>query len=598
MSNAADEYAEAVLAGDTVAGPYVRAACRRHQTDSKRVDLVYDSYEADRVYRFFTGHLRLSKGKYEGEQFELLPWQRFVLGSLFGWYRVNAAGEKVRRFQKAYIETAKGSGKSPLLAGIGLFGTVADNEAGAENYVIARNLKQTKAIFQSIDSMVEQSPDVFKRLLEMRGGSDPNRYTNTSKESSSYGSFIERSSTQTQGKGKSGPIPHFIIVDEYHEHDTSDMVDFYEAGTKIRENPLTVIITNAGIGDDSPCGLEHQYAIEVAKGEKEDDSYFSYVCGLDDGDNPYRDEACWPKVNPGLPAIPGTDYLQGRVKRVSGLPSKKAGVDRLNFCIWTDAASPWLDLEKWIEAEVEELDETALEAAPCFIGLDLSLKTDLTAGALVWSLDGSVAARVKVWTPKDTLTARAATDRAPYVQWAEEGHLTAVPGKTLRHDSVAKWIGEVSERYNLQGIAYDPAKIDLLHEQLEEQGIVTTLDPNQPGIYLVPHPQGFTGGIAQKKEADKVRLWMPQSIEDFEQELLDGGLQIERNPCLRRAASGAVVKTDESDNRRFIKKKSTARIDPLVALVMGIGFCKASKAGPSKKAEAFDVFMKALRHRE
>ena len=547
------------------------------------------------MFRFFTDHLRLSKGKYEGQDFQLLPWQLFILGSLFGWYRVNGEGEKVRRFQKAYIEQGKGSGKSPVLAGIGLYGTVADNEAGAENYVLARNLKQTKAIFQSVDSMVEYSPDVIKKLLVMRGGNDPDRYTNTSKESKSYGSFIERVSSQTQGKGRSGPIPHFIIVDEYHEHDSADMVDFYEAGIKMRVNPLVIIITNSGVGSDSACGEEHQYAVDVATGKIEDDSYFSYVCALDKGDDPYEDESCWIKVNPSLPEIPGYDYLRKRVKQVEGLPSKKSVVDRLNFCIWVDQANPWLDLEKWIETEVEALDEAAIKDIPCYMGLDLSLKTDLTAAALVWDRGDTLEARVKVWTPKDTLTARAAQDRAPYVQWERDGHLTAVPGRVINYGQIAQWIGEISEQYNLQGIAYDPAKIDLLHERLEEQNIISTLDPNKPGIFLVPHPQGFMGGIAQKKDTDKVRLWMPQSIEDFEEYLLEGRLHIERNPCLRRAASGAVVIHDASINRRLAKEKSTARIDPLVALVMAIGFAKASGKGPSQTAQAFDVFMQAIR---
>ena len=123
------DYAEAVVAGELVAGPHVRAACERHIRDLERKDLVFDEEKAERAIGFFPDVLRLSAGEYEGVPFDLLLWQAFCVGSLFGWHTHDGR----RRFRRGYLEIAKGSGKSPLAGGIGLLMTFADGEPRAES---------------------------------------------------------------------------------------------------------------------------------------------------------------------------------------------------------------------------------------------------------------------------------------------------------------------------------------------------------------------------------------------------------------------------------------------------------------------------------
>ena len=113
-------YARKVKAGKIVTGPHVRMACTRHLNDikeQKKRGIVWDKNEALRVIGYFKDVLHLAGGEFEGKPFMLLDWECFVVGSLFGW----KAADGFRRFRVGYIETAKGSGKSPLLAGIGLY---------------------------------------------------------------------------------------------------------------------------------------------------------------------------------------------------------------------------------------------------------------------------------------------------------------------------------------------------------------------------------------------------------------------------------------------------------------------------------------------
>jgi phage terminase large subunit-like protein len=156
-------YAEAVVAGEAVAGPHVRNACKRHLKDLEdghRRGLHFDGAAADHAIGFFEEMLRLSGGQFDGIPFKLDPSQAFKVGSIFGWKRADGT----RRFRRVYIEEGKGNGKSPLAAGIGLYGLSADGEAGAEVYPLASHRDQAMVLFRDAVSMVRQSPQLLKRL--------------------------------------------------------------------------------------------------------------------------------------------------------------------------------------------------------------------------------------------------------------------------------------------------------------------------------------------------------------------------------------------------------------------------------------------------
>ena len=120
-------YATAVVAGQIMAGPFVRAACRRHLEDMETGPargLWFDVDAVESTIRFYRALTIESKtiGVDGGVQsrvvpFVLQPWQVFIVGSLMGWKNA----EVVRRFRRAYVEIAKGAGKSPLAAGLGLY---------------------------------------------------------------------------------------------------------------------------------------------------------------------------------------------------------------------------------------------------------------------------------------------------------------------------------------------------------------------------------------------------------------------------------------------------------------------------------------------
>ncbi|MBI6354431.1 phage terminase small subunit P27 family, partial [Proteus mirabilis] len=116
-------------------------------------------------------------------------------------------------------------------------------------------------------------------------------------------------------------------------------------------------------------------------------------------------------------------------------------------------------------------------------------------------------------------------------------------------------IAEMAMRVNMRAIAFDPYRIKYLVPKLDEVGGT---------VPLIQHGQGFY-------KAKDSGLWMPHSIELFEQLIDDKKIEIHANPCLRWNAASAVLEADQKDNRVFAKKKSTGRIDGVVASAMAIG---------------------------
>ena len=534
------DYAQRVLTGEIIAGPDVRNACARHLRDLREGPargLTWSVEHAAEAIAFYPDVLCLNGGDFEGKPFELQPWQAFVVGSLWGWRRGD-----VRRFRVAYIETGKGSGKSPLAAGVGMLGLVADGEARAEIYAAATKKDQAMVLFRDAVAMYQQSPELYKRLRPSGTGENVWNlgYPAT-------GSWFRPISADD---GQSGPRPHVALIDEVHEHKTAQVVELMRAGTKSRRQALIVMITNSGAGQNTPCGIYHDYGSEVAAGKRQDDSFFGFICGLDEGDDPLRDESCWPKANPSLQLakLPGLQYLREQVTEAQGMPAKEAIVRRLNFCQWTAAINPWLSAHVWDPCQAE-YTVADLRGRRAYAGLDLSSTTDLTA--LVLLVEPAAAGEPWsilpwCWLPEEGLAERVQRDRVDYVTWKKQGHLETTPGRAISRRAVLQRVAQICAEFEVLGISADRWRLEDFRQQAADEGI--TLPE------LIPFGQGFKD--------------MSPAIDAFETALLNRTVQHNGHPVLTACASNAVTTSDPAGNRKLDKIKATGRIDLVVAAVM------------------------------
>lgn len=612
-------YAKAVVAGKVIAGPHVRNACRRHLQDLKKAaarGLTWNKMTAeealrpnakkplDRVFGFFSEVLRLAGGQFEGRPFELEPAQAFIVGSLFGWRRKDGT----RRFRRAYIEQGKGAGKSPLAAGIGMYGLVADGEARAEVYAAASKKDQAMVLFRDAVAMVEQSPKLRSRITKSGG----NPVWNLAQMETA--SFFRPISSDD---GQSGPRPHIALCDEIHEHRNGTVIEMLERGFKSRRQPLLVMITNSGSDRNSVCWQEHQHGTRVAAGtmtpddeftyvgEVIDDETFAYVCALDKDDDPLEDPSCWKKANPLLGVTLTEDYLAGVVRQAKAIPGKLNGILRLHFCVWTDAETAWMGRPA-LEAVLADFDPLEHAGKRLFGGLDLSGSQDLTAAAFCVET-GTVSvprgtemvelptydAWVEAWTPKDTLVERSLRDQAPYEVWVKGGWLNAVEGRNIRLDFVAARLAEISVDYQMELLAYDRYAYRKLEMELDALGLTfPQAEHPQGGVRRAKPTEQQVEEARMRSEEPPQGLWMPGSVLALETLILERRIRLRRSPVLISAVMSAALERDAFDNRWFSKRRAVNRIDPLVALAMAVGAATANAGGaPQSVYEHRDILM-------
>jgi phage terminase large subunit-like protein len=569
----ATAYALAVTSNKIVAGPYVRAACRRHLDDLAKGHergLVWDIAAVKHVIEYFQEVLTVEVEQISddglgvvstADHFNPEPWQCFILGSLFGW----KTSKGLRRFRRAYIEVAKGNGKSPMAAGIGHFMLTSTGKLRAEIYSAATDRDQAAILFRDAVAMWRRSAPLYKRLVA--SGQNPTwQLTDIAR-----ASFFKPISSDK--KGKSGIRPYCALIDEIHEHPDNSVIEMLRAGTKGNQDALIFEITNSGFDRKSVCYSEHQYTAQVVNGDQINDQWFGFIASLDDKDDPFKDEKCWIKANPNLGVSIQLPFIREQVREAQGMPSKESMVRRLHFCEWVESESMAFSREMIMKV-LGEVDgkELSSKGYPCFGGLDLSRASDLTALSLVWLLDETAdkwkfAAKTFFWTPKDTIVERSKRDRAHYDRWAQDGFMEAVAGKRIGYRWIAEALGEICSQYEPVSIGCDQYGLENLREQLSDIGL---------SLPCVVHPQGFSKRIVSTKDyayegAEDISLWMPDSINKLEAAIIEERIVIEDNPVTRMCLSGVVYEMNRTGHRMFAKDKTTSRIDGAVSLAMAVG---------------------------
>ncbi|HYI66370.1 MAG TPA: terminase TerL endonuclease subunit [Candidatus Limnocylindrales bacterium] len=549
-ADAVSAYADAVVSGQIVAGPWVRLAAQRHLRDLEdghKRGLVWDQEAADYAIAFFS-YLRLPEGDIgddgtvDGDPFVLFPAQKFIVGSLDGWRMADGT----RRYRTAYVEMGKGNGKTPLAAGIGLKGIVADKEPAAEVYTAGVTRDQASYLFQDARRMAIASPELQSRLqIDAHNLSAPK--TN---------SFMRPVSSE--GRSLDQKRVYEALIDEIMEHVNGDVVRKMRAGTKGRLNALIFEITNSGYDRHSICWQHHDYSIKVLQGIIDNDSWFAYVCALDEGDD-YRDEAVWPKVNPGLGITIPIRYLREQVAEAEGMPANEDLVKRLNFCIWTERSAGAFDMARW-DACAEP--PVMVKAQRVWMGLDLASTTDIAALAIIAPRPGTMLVEVepglieeqaatlldvemRFWVPGASARQRAARDHVPYLDWIKDGEMTATVGNVVDQDFIKAAVLQLTSYYDVAEIGFDPWNSTKLVTELMNEGAP-----------MVQVRQGFGSMNSPFKELVSL--------------VASGRLRHGGQPVLRWMASNTVADTDPAGNLKPSKERSTERIDGITALSIAI----------------------------
>lgn len=586
------QYAKDVRAGRVMAGPFVRAECRRHLRDIRRSDLLWNVEAANSKINQYPDLYRHYKGKkFFGKKFDLLPWQKFCVGRVHGFFWADTPKNReegivgTRRFEKAYIETAKGSGKSPLGAGQAIDGLCLDGEPASDVFAAASSQDQARVIFNDAVELVKNSP-ILSNKLRIIGGDNP--YQVTHDRSSSVFRLLSR----TTGTKGSGPIPYRAVIDELHEHPDDSILATIEAGFKSRENPLLWIFTNSGQVKDSVCGREHTYATRVSCGEISDDRYFSYVCALDEKDDPLTDESCWLKVQPSLDVTISKAYMRKRAKEARNMPGKRGRILRLHFCVWDETPdSPLLTKDIIDSITDESLDEADYAGkSTSYVSVDFGPIDDLTAECRLYedgfTEDGEnrYVLFATGWAGDGSIAKREQDDDRPYSKWKELGWIRTLVGIRFKVKLFAQELIKLYARIGYEYLVFDLYGFGILKDEFDDAGV--------DNIPLKEHPQGF-------RVRKSTPLNMNDSIDAFETLVTDGRLRLAENGALRNHLLRVHVKEATTGRRMLVKPNRKEHIDLAVAAVMVCGAAcntglKNEQDENAIKQKQFDDYLKDL----
>lgn len=554
-----DRYARAVLAGDVPAGKYHRLACARHVRDKAREASLEFPYRldyalADRFLKFGS-LLRHYKGEWAGQFIEWQPYQVFRLGSLFGWVHC-ASG--LRRFRHSYTELPRKQGKSLEDAVVALYCTFFDGEPGAEGYCAATKKDQARIVFGDA-----------KRLVETSGLRSRIETLHSNLYAPATASKLEPLGADEDSLD--GLNPHFVSLDEIHKYKTRGMIDVLETAVGARRQPLIFKITTAGDDLVSPCGDEHNYAVQILEGTLTDETYFAFIAHADDDDD-WTLEDTARKANPNYGVSVNPADLASKVHKARGIPAAAAAYQQKHLNRWINASAAWLSLDGWRAGQSAPgaWQPGELAGRECYVGIDLAAKLDLTAMvALFPPRAGETSYKTLrwIWTPADTLAERAHRDRAPYGQWRDEGWLLTTPGTRVDHRCIRDALGELRDYgVTIARVGFDPWHADQLITQLQTE-------------------DGF--GLEQIVEVAQTYHGMSAGCSALEAAILAGSVDAQGDPVMTWAAGNAVVQRDGKDNIYPVKKRSRGRIDPIMALA--IAFVLAAR--PAAAAPTYQLYV-------
>lgn len=497
-------------------------------------DSHFDAAAAKDAISFFHECLTHIEGVVAGGPFKLEQWQRAVIGNLFGWKRRSGA----RRYREVFLYVPRKNGKTPLAAGIANYVLFCDKEPGAQCYCAAADRDQASLLFRHAKGMIEAEP-LLKEQCTL--------YKATRSVVMNQDEEASLKVLSADADTKHGGNSHLVIVDELHAQPNRDLVDTLQTSfaSANRKQPLLLFITTADFDRESICNEKHEYACKVRDGIIPDAAFLPviYEAAMDDD---WASPKVWRKANPNLGVSVSEEYLEREVERAKDSPAYLNTFLRLHLNIKTQNDVAWIDMAKWDACGNLPVDLGSLAGRECYAGLDLSSTTDVSAFVLVFPDEGGYIVVPFFWVPSENARKREQKDRVPYQTWARQELIEMTDGDGVDYDVIRERIKEIGETVNIRKIGADRWNASQLLNQLMGDGFDVEL-----------FGQGYSSMNAPTKELEKLII---------KRQLSHGS-----NPVLRWMASNLTVETDAAGNVKPSKKKSTERIDGMVALVMAIG---------------------------
>ena len=533
-------------------------ACQRFLDDIKRSEsrnttkerfpYVWNEKAAQSIVDWFS-YLSHSKGVLAGQPIILTPSQKFDLCQLYGWVHEDTG---YKRFKKSFKEVGRKNAKSQEEAGIALYEIsvqATKNEETYEYYTAGVKRDQSKIVFNEAKLMLKGSP--LKQKFKI---------TRDLIEHKKTGSYIKPLCKEDGQKGD-GTNPAGLILDEYHQHKTTEFYDL-GLGSNTKE-PLLMIITTAGMDLTFPCYTqEYQYCSKILNPDIDvwNEEYFIDIYELDETD--YSDiskignERLWHKANPiRMTYKEGQEKIRGEYKIAKEIPEKMTAFLTKCLNVWVQAKeNGYMDMAKWKKCQVEKIPINT-RGMSVYVGFDMSAKIDLTSVAFILPWDtgkldkyGKKIIKYIVYSHsfipnREKLQERKMKDKVDYDAWERMGFLTVTNTEIVDQNAVMDYVLKTCKEneWQIETLCFDPANASKLMMDLSDEGYIC-------------------------EEVYQSHRSLNESTAGFREQTYSKNVLYTYNPLLNFAMSNAVIKTNNG-LIKIDKDASTKRIDPVDAVL-------------------------------
>jgi phage terminase large subunit-like protein len=496
----------------------------------------------EEIIRWIEATCRVPEGALVGQPIQLMEWQKREILRIYD----NPTGTR-----RAIVSVGRKSGKTTFAACLllaHLTGPAAI--ANSQLYSTAMSRDQAALLYSLAAKIVRMSP----RLSDTVVAKDGIKQLVSPTLGTAYRALSAEASTAY------GLSPAFVVHDELGQvrGPRSELFEALETGSSAQLQPLSIVISTQATTDSDLLSV----LIDDALAGQDPHTVCSLYTAPADAD-PFAIETIR-AANPALGVFQNPSEVLQMAESARRMPAREAAFRNLVLNQRVEASSPFIMPAQWKACAGAPLDLTGRDV---FAGLDLSETRDLTALVLIGAdiTDGTWHVQPTFWLPSEGLYDKARADRIPYDLWASQGYLQMTPGSSVSYEYVAQHLKNVFDRHRVGKIAFDRWNMQHLKPWLLDAGFSEQVIADK----FVPFGQGYQS--------------MSPALRDLESIILEKKLRHGDHPVLKFCATNCVIERDAAGNRKLSKKRSTGRIDGMIALTMALG------VAPLRTATKFDV---------
>ena len=554
------QFREDVLSGRTVVNEKVSMEMNRIDQLIEDPDIWYDDLMVEGFIAFCEDELTLTDGsdlvlldsfKLWAEQ--LLGWYYFVDRSVYVPSPDNHGGQYVNRrikkrlVNKQYLIVARGAAKSQYESYIHHYFLNIDTSTTHQVHT-APTMKQAEEVLSPMRTAITRARGpVFKFMtegsLQNTTGSKANRVklTSTKKGIENFftGSLCEiRPMTIDKLQGLNSRIN---TVDEWLSGDIKeDVIGTLEQGASKNDDYLIVAVSSEGTARNGPGDTIKMELMSILKGDYYNPHVSIWWYALDSIEEVNHPDM-WEKAQPNIGKTVTYETYQLDVERMENAPSTRNDILAKRFGIPMEGYTYFFTYE-----ETKPHRRHEYWNMPCAVGADLSQGDDFCAFTFLFPLKHEeFGIKTRNYITEKTLAKLSSAMRVKYDEFIEEGSLIVMPGTVLDipqvYDDLDAHI--MLRKYDVRCLGYDPYNARDFVERWERDNGPYGIEKVIQGARTESVPLGEL-----KKLSEQRALLFDEEVMSF-------------------AMGNCVVLEDTNGNRKLLKNRYDAKIDPVAAMM-------------------------------